>query len=131
MVTLSEQDLLELLGYTATDRHPLEILGYEYSTRGAGQFRRERPDLLSQACRLIEASLEEAGSFPRDPGAEVLAAGIYLERRPDGMISLHRDVEVGIGQTARAHVDFVSPRDASLELLRRLGDPAYLPVPET
>ena len=130
MVALSDQELLELLGYAATGRHPLEILGYEPSTRGAGRFRRERPDVVPQACRLIEASLEEAGSFPREPGAEVLEGGTYLERRPGGVVALHRSVEVGLGQTARVRIDYPSAREAIVELLRRVGDPAYLPVPE-
>jgi hypothetical protein len=127
MVTLSYQDLLEWLGYATTDRHPLEILGYEYSTRGARQFRGERPDFLPQVCRIIEASLEEAGAFPRAPGPGVLEDGAYLERRPGGTIALHRNVEVGMSQTARVRTDFATARAAALELVRQLIDPAYLP----
>jgi hypothetical protein len=129
MVNLTEHDLLELLGYAATGRHPLEVLGYGYSTRGAQELRRERPDLVPQACRLIRASLEEAGTFPRQPGEEVVKEGLYLERRPGGVVALHMSVEVGTARTARARVDFATAEGAILELLRRLGDPAYLPVP--
>jgi hypothetical protein len=129
MVILTDQDLLELLRYTPSERHTLEILGYDYSTRGARQFRRERPDFLPQICRLIRACLEEAGSFPREPSTAVLAEGTYLERRPDGVTVLHASVEVSMNRTAQVRIDFESVDGAILELLRRLADPAYLTVP--
>jgi hypothetical protein len=129
MVTLTYQDVLELLRYAASDRHPLEILGYDCSTRGARQFRQDRPDFVPQVCKLIQTSLEEAGSFPREPSAEVLQEGTYLERGPDDVISLHTSVEISVSQTARVRKDFASMRSAMIELLRRVSDPAYLPMP--
>jgi hypothetical protein len=95
MVSLRYQDVLELLGCAKSDRHPLEILGYDYSTRGARRFRAEQPDFVPQVCQLIQMSLDETGSFPRKPGEEILRGGTYLERRPDGVISLHTSVERG------------------------------------
>jgi hypothetical protein len=121
--------MLELLGYVARDRHPLEILGYELSTQGLRRFRRERPDVFPQVCRLIERSLDEARFFPRHPTEEILNEGIYLERLPEGGIALNRSVEVSISQTARVRIDFASPRAAILELLRLVSDPAYVTVP--
>jgi hypothetical protein len=129
MVTLTDQDILELLRYAASDRHPLEILGYSCSTRGARQFRQDRPDFVPQVCQLIQASLEEAGSFPRDPSEEILKDGFCLKRGSDGVISLHQSVEISISQTLRVSEDFPSIQSAILELLRRVSDPAYLPVP--
>jgi hypothetical protein len=126
---LSYADLLDLLGYGAGDRHPLEVLGYERSSLGVERFRRERPDLLSEAVRLIEVSLEEAGAFPRDLTPEERAEGAYLVQRPDGAVSLYRGVETGISQTAHGRFDFASAREAIHELLRRRADPAYLRVP--
>jgi hypothetical protein len=128
MVTLSYQDVLELLHYSETNRHPLEIFGFACSTRGARQFRQDRPDFVPQICQVIQASMEEAGSFPREPSAEVLKEGTYLERRPDGMISFHSSVEISVIQTARVRQDFPSMRAAIIALLRRICDPAYLPV---
>jgi hypothetical protein len=129
MATLGYRDVLELLGYVAGDRHPLEILGYGYSTRGVQRFRAERPNFLPQVCQLIEASLAEAGSFPREPGEDVLKEGTYLERRPDGVVVLNTSVEVGISRTARVQMDFTSSQHAVMELIRRVGNSAYLPVP--
>ena len=63
-----------------------------------------------------------------EPGADVLQDGIYLECRPDGVVSMHASVEVSVSQTVRARIDFASVGEASFELLRRIGDPAYLPV---
>jgi len=128
MVSLSNQDALELLGYTATQRHPLEILGFEYSTRRAKEFRQERPNLAPRLRQLIEDSLEETGLFPREPSEDVLQEGIYLERRSDGVTALHMTVEVGISQTRRVRCDFSSIQDAISELLRRVADPAYCEV---
>jgi len=129
MVTLTYQDVLELFRYVASDRHTLEILGHDCSTRGARQFRQDRPDYVPQVCRLIQTSLEESGSFPRELSDELLKDGIYLERRPDGVISLHSSAEISVSRTARVREDFISMRSAMIELLRRLSDPPYLPVP--
>jgi len=129
MVTLSYQDVLELLRYAASDRHPLEILGYDCSTGGARQFRRDRPDYVPQVSKLIQSSLEESGSFPRELSDQLLKDGTYLERRPDDVISLHRSVEISVSRTVRVSEDFTSMRSAILELLRLVGDPAYLFVP--
>ncbi len=127
MVSLSEQDVLELLGYAGSQRHPLEILGYECSSRGARRFREEQPDFVPQVCQLIQASLEHTGSFPGNPGGEILRDGTYLERRPDGLISLHTSIEVSMSETARSTIEFTSVRDAAFELIRRSRNPSYLP----
>jgi hypothetical protein len=129
MVTLTYQDVLELLRYAASNRHPLEILGYNCSTRGARQFRNDRPDFLPQVCQLIRSSLEETGTFPRELSDAVRRDGTYLERGVEDVISLHCTVETGVSQTARVRSEFPSSRDAIIELVRRLSDPAYLFVP--
>jgi hypothetical protein len=126
MVTLTYQDVLELLGYAASDRRLLEILGYACSTRGVRQFRQERPDFIPQLCQIIQASLEETGQFPRQPSQEVLNEGTYLEKDRDGVISLHKSVEISVSQTARVRKDFASAREAIIELLRLSGNPTYL-----
>ena len=128
VITLGEPDLLEWLGYSTPRRHPLKILGYDDSTRGARRFREERPNVLPEACRLIEMALAEAGLFPREPGPGVLEDGVYLERRPGGIVALHRSDEVSFSQTARVHIDFGTAREAAWALLRLLCDPAYLPA---
>src|SRR5262249_27381223 len=114
--------------YEASDRHPLEILGYPCSTRGAKQFRQDRPDFVPQVCQLIQTSLEETGYFPRQPSKEILQDGTYLERRPDGVISLYMNVEISVSQTSRVREDFTSMPEAILALLRRVSNPTYLPV---
>lgn len=129
MASLTYDDLLELLRYRPSGRHPLEILGYECSTRGAHRFRHDRPDVFPQAVRLIRSSLEESGTFPREPGADILAGGVYLEARADGVTALHRDVEVGMGRSTRVRIDFGSMHEAILSLLRLVGDPAYIRGP--
>jgi hypothetical protein len=130
LVNLSYQDALELLGYASTGRHPLEILGYEYSTRGMRQFRQERPDVASQLVPLIQASLEEAGMFPREPGEEVLRDGAYLERRSDGVILFHSMAEVSVSRSVRMSISFETMKEAIGELLRRVGNSVYVAVGE-
>jgi hypothetical protein len=128
MVELSERDLVELLGYRAADRHPLEILGYDCSTRGVRRFRAERPDFLPQVCRIIEASLEETGSFPRDRSPELMQSGTYLENRADGSVALFTSVETGLVTTAQIQICFPSVRQACIELIRRTSQPDYLMI---
>lgn len=130
MVSLSTNDVLELMRYQPAHRHPLEILGYEYSTRGRKLFRQECPDYFPQIVALIDASLAERGTFPPEPNEDVLREGTYLERKADGQVTLHTSVEVSISQTARVNIDFPSARAAIVELIKRLIDRAYLTVPD-
>jgi hypothetical protein len=124
-VTLTYQDVLELLLYEESTRRPLEILGYEYSSRGIREFRRERPDYLPQIHALIRQSVDEAGNFPRALNSSTLEDGTYLERRSDGNIRLHFSVETSINSTAQVYLDFTSMDEAIHTLLTRLLDPAY------
>jgi len=129
VVTLTYLDLIELLRIVPTKRHPLEILGYEYSTRGARQFRQDRPDFLPQAYRLIEQSLQETGSFPRNPHPGVDWVGSMLESRPDGRITVFSSAEITVFETIRTRCDFLSVHEAIYEVLRKTADRAYLRVP--
>jgi hypothetical protein len=130
VVSLTYQDLLELLRIVPTKRHPLEIMGYEYSTRRTRQFRRDRPDFFPQAYRLVEQSLEETGSFPRNPHPGVDWAGSMLQSRPDGRITFFSSAEIGVFESIRTRCDFDSVQEAIHEVLRKTADRAYLSVPQ-
>jgi hypothetical protein len=121
MTNLSYQDALELLRYENSGRHPLEILGYEYSTRGSNRFREDRPNVVSQIERLIRESLEEAGVFPREhPG------GDSLERLAGGVIVLHTSAEISVSQTIPVQYAFASMIEAIYSLIRARGDSVYV-----
>jgi hypothetical protein len=128
LVTLTTQEVLELLGYTSVRRHPLEIFGYGVSTRGASRFRQERPDYVPQLVQVIHDSLERSGTFPPRPSDEVLRDGTYLERRPDGGATLHTTVEISMSQTAPISKPYLKEEDAITELLLSRCDPAYFPA---
>jgi hypothetical protein len=125
MVTLTYRDLLQLIGLAPSDRHSLEILGYECSSRGLRQFRRERPDVFPQVYRLIEESLEETGTFPRNARPDEA----LLVRQPDGRISLFYSAEISMARSIWAHRDFGSVREAIIETIRLYFDRAYVTVP--
>jgi hypothetical protein len=129
VVTLTYRDLIELLRIVPTKRHPLEILGYEYSTRGALQFRQDCPDFLPQAYRLIEQSLAETGSFPRNPQPGVDWDGSMLLSGPDGRITFFSSAEISVFESIRTRFDFGSVQEAIYELLRKTADGTYLRVP--
>ena len=127
---LSEQDVLELLGYAGTGRRTLEILGFEYSTAGMQQFLRQRPCLLPQVLNHIVVSLDQFGRFPcasRDD--EATPEGPPILRRGPAGITMEHTVETGISSCTRVISQYASAEDAAVALIRLRADLAFLDPP--
>ena len=80
--TLTEFDALELLCYRSSDRRWLEILGYEYSTKSAAEFRSTEHDIELLLKNLVIRVLNEVGRFPRVERTK----GMYLTHQSDGTV---------------------------------------------
>ena len=126
MVSLGYDGVLVLLGYGASSPHPLEILGYEYSRRGAEQFRRERPDYTDQAVAVVAATLKEYGAFPREISDELRRSGTYVVKTR-GRYVLHHWIEVSVCAMKRGEQRFLSVGGAARALVRERGNADYLP----
>jgi hypothetical protein len=61
MKTLSTEDIEFLLGVRASELHPLDILGYGYTSEGARRFRDEHPDFVPQIIAHVQSVLRTAG----------------------------------------------------------------------
>lgn len=128
---LSEQDVLELLGYADTSRRPLEILGFEYSTAGMHRFRRERPCFLPQVLNQIVACLDQFGRFPSVPrNDEATPEGPPILRRTPTGITMEHTVETGISSCARVISQYASADEAAVALVRLRADLAFLEPPQ-
>jgi len=122
MVTLSEQDVLELLGYPAERRHPLEILGFGASTQGAEAFRAQRPDYVPEVSGIITKAVERDGRFPSEPLCP------FIRKIDESSYVVHYYVEKSMGQIEETSTRVPSVEHATVLLLRETANPDYLPM---
>ncbi len=128
MKTLSPDKIECLLGIRAFDAHPLDILGYGYSSEGARRFRAERPNFLPQIASYVRSVLAGAGIFPRetnlnDPGYSTLI-------RADGASFIISGMEeIGFSRFGRFSSGPMSETEAIHEYIRRVSNPDYVRFP--
>lgn len=63
-MNLSSDDMLDLLGYKESGRHVLEILGYEYSSKGRQLYSEESPSIGPHLMKYILDNIGVNGFFP-------------------------------------------------------------------
>jgi hypothetical protein len=128
---LSEQDVLELLGYANAGRRPLEIIGFGYSTAGMQQFLRERPRVLPQVLNHIVACLNEFHRYPRVPREdEGTTEGPPILRCGEMGVTMEHTVETGVSRYARVISKYPSAVEAVAALVRLRADLAFLDPPQ-
>ena len=125
MSKLTYNDVLELLGYTEPERHALEILGYEHSTRGRQQFDAERPDIQPSLTDAICDDLKRSGVFPRRFGFRRPEYGAFIERRGDDFVLIDRDKP-----SIETRWTYKSAHAAARALVRKRCDHGFLLRPE-
>ena len=122
---LSSDEIECLLGIRATDAHPLDILGYGYSSEGTRRFRTENPDFLPQIVAHVRSVLAKAGIFPAqtnptDPGYRTFI-------QADGSLFRVSSVEeIGFGQLDRIVTDAMPETEAIHEYIRQVANPDYV-----
>jgi hypothetical protein len=65
-MNLSSDDMLVLLGYKESCRHVLEILGFEYSSKGRQLYSQKSPSIGLQLIECILGNLKINGFFPSE-----------------------------------------------------------------
>jgi hypothetical protein len=78
MKTLSPDEIECLVGARPSSAHPLDILGYGYTSEGARRFRAEKPDFLPQIVAHVESVLVEGGVFPEGANPDNPGFGTFI-----------------------------------------------------
>jgi hypothetical protein len=125
MKTLSPEEIECLLGVRPSKTHPLDILGYGYSSEGARLFRAERPNFLPQIAGYIRSVLARSGVFPeginrQNPG---FRAFLYLQASSFWLSSVE---EVGLGRCERIVSGPMCEREAIKDYLQRVANSDYV-----
>lgn len=125
MKTLSADDIESLLGIRASDIHPLDILGYGYTSEGAERFRADHPHFLPQISRYVHGLLRTASIFP--PGTDPGSAGFqtFIHRAGDSF-TVSSVEEVGFGKLERITGSPMSEESAIREYIGRVVNPDYV-----
>jgi hypothetical protein len=111
MKTLSPEDIERLVGARPSSDHPLEILGYGFTSDGVRRFRAEQPDYLPQIVAHIRSVLIRAGIFPE--GTNPDDAGFRTFIYSDGAhFRVSSTEEVGMGRYKRISTGPLPETDA-------------------
>ena len=125
MKTLSPDEIECLMGARPSNDHPLDILGYGYTSEGARRFRTEHPDFLPQIVAYVESVLVRGGVFPEgtnpdDPGFRIF---IHSDGTSFRLSSME---EIGVGRYERISTGRLSAADAIRAYVRRVANPDYV-----
>jgi hypothetical protein len=126
---LSTEEIECLLRIRASDDHPLEILGYGYTSDGARRFRAEQPDFLPQIAAYVQSVLQTAGIFPRDTDPENAGFRTFI-RRDGGLFTLSSVEDVSLSRYERIRSAPMSEAVAIGEYIRHVVNPDYVCVSE-
>jgi hypothetical protein len=129
MKTLSTDEIECLLGVRPSDAHPLDILGYGYSSDGARRFRAEQPDFLPQIVAHVQSVLRTADIFPRDTDPASAGFRTFI-RREGALFTISSLEEVGFSRFQRITTKPQSETSAIREYIRRVANPDYVCIVE-
>lgn len=125
MKTLSADEIECLLGIRASDAHPLDILGYGYSSEGARRFRAEQPDFMPQIAAHVRSVLVREGIFPKDTDPD--NAGFRTIIVADGAsFKISSMEEIGFSRYERFSTGPMSETAAIHEYIQQVANPDYV-----
>ena len=127
MKMLTPSEIECLLGIRGSADHPLDILGYGYTSEGARRFRAERPDFLPQISAYVQSSLQKMGIFPSviDPENPGFRTFIRADR---GLFRISSMEETGLSRYERIITDLMPETEAINEYIRRVVNSDYVHV---
>ena len=125
MKTLSPEDIEALLGIRASKEHPLDILGYGYTSEGSRRFHAEQPDFLPQIEAYVRNVLREAGIFPNGTKPEDAGYATFIQAEgPSYRFSSME--EIGFSRYERISSEPMSEAEAVRAYIRREANPDYV-----
>ncbi|MEO5917835.1 MAG: hypothetical protein ABIS50_26620 [Luteolibacter sp.] len=125
MKTLTANEIEELLGVRPTSEHPLDILGFGFTTEGAVRFRAEHPDFLPQVKAHIRQQLGVSGHFPERIDAEDSEHRTFIRKVASGYL-MSSEEEIGLYRYAPVVTEFDSEDQAISAYVERVANPDYL-----
>jgi hypothetical protein len=125
MKSLSPDEIECLLEVRPSKAHPLDILGYGYSSEGARLFRAERPDFLPQIAGYIRSVLARSGVFPEGINRENAGFRAFLYPQASAFW-LSRVKAVGLGRYERIVSGPMSEREAITDYIQSVANPDYI-----
>lgn len=129
MKTLSTDEIDCLLGVHASNAHPLDILGYGYTSEGARRFRAERPDFLPQIAAHVQSILQAAGIFPKDTNPDDAGFRTFI-RRAGASFTISSVEEIGLNRYERITSKPMSETAAIRQYIRQVVNPDYVCIAE-
>jgi len=75
---MTYEELLEFMGYSESKRHPIEILGFEFTTQGMKYFRNNKPNVSQILSSVIIKTVNQSGTFPAEISASLRKNGSYI-----------------------------------------------------
>jgi hypothetical protein len=125
--TLSEAEIESLLGIRKTADHPLDVLGYGFTTEGQKRFHSEHPNFYPQIAEYVKTVLRREGVFPSD--TDVANPGLRTFIRADGsMFRISTLEETGLSRYERITSRALSEREAIREYVRQVANPDYIAI---
>jgi len=123
---MTYQDALEFMGYRERTRHPIEILGYEYTTQGMNEFRSDKPDVESELVSIIKRTFEEHTTFPAEISENLMKNGTYLFLDSKHNVIFSSLEEIGYLKYERIETKCKNITEAALKIIKEKVDPQLL-----
>ena len=125
MKALSPDEIEFLLGVRVSNEHPLDILGYGYTSEGSRRFRAEQPDFLPQIAAYVRTVLLREGIFPKgtNPGDPGFSTFIRADGPSFRVSSME---EIGVCRYERMSSNPMTEAEAIHEYIRRVANPDYV-----
>jgi hypothetical protein len=124
---MTYEDSLEFMGYSESSRHPIEILGFEYSTQGMKYFQSNKPDIIQILGSVIIQTVNNFGTYPSEISAQLRKSGSYIFTDENGdIIYSSPDDKRSYLQFERFDTKCKSVDEAAFKLMKRKVQPEYL-----
>jgi hypothetical protein len=125
MKILTPDEIECLLGLKSTGLHPLDILGYGYSSEGVRKFRAEQPDFFPQIAAHVQAALNKTRIFPADTNPDDPGYRTFIHAE-GAAFKVNSAEEVGLSRFARISTGPLSEADALQKYIERVVNPDYV-----
>jgi hypothetical protein len=123
--TLTANEIEELLGVRATNDHPLDILGFGFTTEGVERFRAEHPDFFPQVKAHIRQQLAVCGHFPEGIDAEDSDHRTFIRKMSSGYL-MSSEEEIALYRYEPVVTEFDSEDQAISAYVERVASSDYL-----
>mgnify|MGYP001569290726 CR=1 FL=1 len=125
MKTLTASEIEKLLGVCQTNEHPLDILGFGFTTEGAIRFRAEHPNFLPQVKAHIRQQLAACGHFPEGADTEDSEHRTFIRKMASGYL-MSSEEEIALYRYESVVTEFDSQDQAISAYIERVASSDYL-----